>query len=201
MRTLQLGDFHFDPATGELTRDGTTVRLEPQPAVILTHLASRPGVLVSRDELARLLWTSDTHVNFDEGVNYAIRRIRLALGDDARSPRFIETMPKRGYRLLTVGPGIAIERAESGACSSPAADRAPTITVESLGADTRGATLPLQRTPAKAIAAALAVAIIVFGVVLVEQRPNRHHDLTVATVRALHDALFGPSPASSDNPH
>ena len=89
----------FDPASGELTRAGTVVRLEPQPARVLTLLLEHAGEVVSREELARRVWPAETHVDFDRGLNYCVARLRQALGDSAESPRFIETLPRRGYRF------------------------------------------------------------------------------------------------------
>lgn len=102
---LRFGTFEFDPATGELRRTGadgrtTTVRLEPQPAKALAILAGKPGDIVSRDELKTALWGDDTHVDFDRGIAYAINQVRTALGDSADNPRFIETLPRRGFRFI-----------------------------------------------------------------------------------------------------
>lgn len=105
---LRFDRFEFHPHSGELISQGSRVRLEPQPAKVLTALASRPGQLVSRDELQREIWSADTFVDFERGLNYCVRRIRSALDDSAVTPRFIETLPKRGYRFLA-----AVERAGS----------------------------------------------------------------------------------------
>jgi DNA-binding winged helix-turn-helix (wHTH) protein len=99
---VRLGRFVFDPASGELTDAETgsaVVRLQPQVAALLSALLERPGTVVSRAELQSRLWP-DTNVDFDEGINYSVRQLRLALGDDASAPRFIETLPRRGYRLI-----------------------------------------------------------------------------------------------------
>ena len=98
---LRFADYTFDPGTGELRgRGGTIVPLEPQPARVLAALASRSGSLVTRDELRTVLWPEGTHVEFDEGLNYCIRQVRAALGDNARQPVFIQTVARRGYRFL-----------------------------------------------------------------------------------------------------
>ena len=94
------GPFRFDPATGEICRGDTVLRLPNQPARMLEMLTSRPGELVSRDELRRILWASDTFVDFDACLNYCARRIRGALGDTAESPTYLETVPRRGYRFI-----------------------------------------------------------------------------------------------------
>ena len=96
----RFADFVFDPTSGELWRDGTAVHLESQPAIALAHLVSRAGAVVTRDELVSLIWGSDTHVQSNDGLNYCVRQIRVALGDDPRSPTFIETIPRRGYRFI-----------------------------------------------------------------------------------------------------
>ena len=92
------GPFRLDGTTGELFRDGTPVPLPPKATLILTALVSSPGRLVTRDDLYAAAW-SDTVVEFDQGLNTCIRQIRQALGDDARNPRYIETIPRRGYRF------------------------------------------------------------------------------------------------------
>jgi DNA-binding winged helix-turn-helix (wHTH) protein len=99
-RRLHFAEFSLDPASGELTRNGRPVPLEYQPSIVLARLLSRSGEVVTRAELASALWGDDTHVNYDDGLNYCIRKIRAALGDDPRTPRFVETIPRRGYRFV-----------------------------------------------------------------------------------------------------
>jgi DNA-binding winged helix-turn-helix (wHTH) protein len=108
---LRFERFGFDPVVGELRRDdGAIVPLEPQPARVLAALTSRPGALVTRDELRASVWPEGTYVAFDQGLNYCIRQIRVALGDDARHPVFIETVARRGYRFLPPVDGLAPRR-------------------------------------------------------------------------------------------
>src|SRR5215475_11649486 len=76
------------------------IRLQGQPVEILALLVERPGKLVSRDELQRKLWPADTFVDFEQGLNNAMKRLRAALDDNAETPRFIETLPRRGYRFI-----------------------------------------------------------------------------------------------------
>jgi DNA-binding winged helix-turn-helix (wHTH) protein len=98
---IRFAGFSLDPATGDLrSPEGTVVPLEPQPAKLLVELATRPGSLLTREELCRAIWPDGTHVEFDQGLNYCIRQVRAALGDDARRPVFIETVARRGYRFL-----------------------------------------------------------------------------------------------------
>lgn len=92
--------FEVDPRSGELRRNGAKVRLQEQPLQILLTLLGRPGQLVTRDELRTRLWPDDTFVDFDHSINTAVRRLRDALGDSAESPRFVETVARRGYRFL-----------------------------------------------------------------------------------------------------
>lgn len=95
----RLHDLQFDPGTGEIWRDGRPVDLAPQPTRLFTLLARRPGRLVTRDEIRREIW-GDTAIDVDTAINNAVREIRDALGDDASDPRYVETVPRRGYRLI-----------------------------------------------------------------------------------------------------
>jgi TolB-like protein/DNA-binding winged helix-turn-helix (wHTH) protein/Flp pilus assembly protein TadD len=97
---LRFGIFEADLGTGELRRRGVRIRLQEQPFQVLAVLLTRPGELVTRDELRGRLWTADTFVDFEHGLNKAINKIREALGDSAESPRFVETVPRRGYRFI-----------------------------------------------------------------------------------------------------
>src|SRR6201997_3245808 len=90
----------MDGLAGELRKDGVKMRLQEQPFQILQILLARPGELVTREELRQKVWPSDTFVDFDHGINNAIKRLREALGDTAETPRFIETLPRRGYRFI-----------------------------------------------------------------------------------------------------
>ena len=153
--------FEFDPATGEVRRDGSIHRLEPQPSALLTLLMSRPGGLVTRAEAIHALWGDQTSVNFQEGLDYSVRQVRMALGDRARPARYVETIPGRGYRF--VAP-----------VAQPMAPVAP------------------QRSARRHVwtAAALAATLLVGATALVERRPNRHHEIAVTILRAVHDRIF-----------
>jgi DNA-binding winged helix-turn-helix (wHTH) protein/TolB-like protein len=96
----RFGLFEFDAAAGELRKQGRLVRIEPQPARALALLLSRPAEVVTRDELRAHLWGADTHVDFDRGLAYCVGQVRTALGDSAENPRFVETLPRRGYRFV-----------------------------------------------------------------------------------------------------
>jgi len=99
-RPIRFGVFEVDRDTGELRRQGLRIKLRDQPFQILLLLLARPGEVVSRDELQKQLWPADTFVDFDRGLNKAVNHLRDALGDSAENPRFIETLPKRGYRFI-----------------------------------------------------------------------------------------------------
>jgi TolB-like protein/DNA-binding winged helix-turn-helix (wHTH) protein/Tfp pilus assembly protein PilF len=98
--SIRFGLFEFDPQSGELRKQGNRIRLQGQPVEILAMLLSRPGELVTREELQKKLWPADTFVDFDRSLNAAVKRLRTALGDSAETPRFIETLARRGYRFI-----------------------------------------------------------------------------------------------------
>jgi len=97
---VRFGVFELDLVTGELRKHGRPVRLQPQPAQVLTLLVARAGELVTREELQEQVWGDDTVVAYDQGLNYCIRQVRTVLGDRAGSPVFVETLPRRGYRFV-----------------------------------------------------------------------------------------------------
>jgi TolB-like protein/DNA-binding winged helix-turn-helix (wHTH) protein/Tfp pilus assembly protein PilF len=97
---IRFGPFELRPHTAELFRDGATVKLAPQPARVLVFLAQNAGRLVSRKELHENIWGADTFVDFDKGLNLCIAQIREALDDDAHSPKYVATLPRRGYRFI-----------------------------------------------------------------------------------------------------
>ena len=99
---LKFGEFELDPQSEELFRDGQPVRIQPQPLRVLAILLERHGEIVSREQLRAHIWGDATFVEFDQGLNYAIRQIRLALRDEVSEPRYIETLPKQGYRFVAV---------------------------------------------------------------------------------------------------
>jgi DNA-binding winged helix-turn-helix (wHTH) protein len=99
-RRVRFGPFELDSRSGELWRNGRRVNLQEQPLAVLRALLDQPGEIVKREDLFRLLWPSDTFVDFEHGLNAAIKRLRDALGDNADVPRYIQTIPRRGYRFV-----------------------------------------------------------------------------------------------------
>ncbi len=99
-RILRFGVFELDVRTSELRKHGVKVRLQGKPLQVLQALIERPGEVVTREELQRRLWSSNVFVDFDNGLNTAANRLRIALGDSAENPRYIETLARIGYRFI-----------------------------------------------------------------------------------------------------
>lgn len=97
---IRFGVFELDPGSGELKKAGILVHLPPQPARVLAMLVSHPGEIITRDQIREQLWDEDTHVDFDHGLNQCIAQIRTVLSDDADTPRYVQTLPRRGYRFV-----------------------------------------------------------------------------------------------------
>src|SRR5467141_5305465 len=111
LKAVRFGPFEADLRAGELRKHGVKLKLVGQPFEVLAMLLECPGQLVTREELHARLWPTDTFVDFDHGLNAAVKRLRDALGDSAENPRFIETLARRGYRLLAPVNGAAHETA------------------------------------------------------------------------------------------
>ncbi len=112
-RRYRFGGFEADAATGELRRQGVRVRIHAQPFQVLMMLVERQGEVVTREEISRELWPEGTFVDYEHGVNSAVNRVREALGDKANSPRFVETLARKGYRFVA-----PVERIEEAAVSA-----------------------------------------------------------------------------------
>lgn len=97
---VRFGVFQLDTRAGQLLKNGRVVRLKPQPFKLLQLLVNRAGEVVTREEIREALWGADTFVDFEQGVNSAIKQVREALGEDAERPLYVETVPKRGYRFM-----------------------------------------------------------------------------------------------------
>ena len=99
-RVVHFGKYEVDPTAGELLKDGQRIRVQEQPFRVLLMLLGHPGEVVTREQLRLSLWPENTFVDFDTGLNKAINKLREALGDSAEHPRYIETLPRRGYRFI-----------------------------------------------------------------------------------------------------
>jgi DNA-binding winged helix-turn-helix (wHTH) protein len=109
---LRFGPFQLDTQFGQVSKDAIVLKLQGQPVQILQILLEKPGELVTREELRQRLWASDTFVDFDHSLNTAIKKLRQALSDEADTPRYIQTLPKRGYRFIAQGDGSRAPVAE-----------------------------------------------------------------------------------------
>lgn len=109
---MRFGEFTVDVQAGEVYRNGSKIRLQELPFRVLAELASRPGEVVTREELRARLWDASTFVDAEAGLNTAVAKLREALGDSAETPTFIETIPKRGYRFIAKvhGPSSTVHR-------------------------------------------------------------------------------------------
>lgn len=117
--SLRFGPFELNAAAGELRKDGILIKLQPQPLRVLLLLAERAGTVVTREEIQRCLWSEATFVDFEHGINFSINQIRGALADNAERPRYIETLPRRGYRFIAT-----VERLQESAKPKPRVEAA-----------------------------------------------------------------------------
>ena len=111
LRIVRFGPFEADLHTRELRKHGLKLKVQEQPFQVLAMLLARPGELVTREEIRSRLWPKDTFVDFDHALNAAVRRLRDALNENAESPRFVETLPRRGYRFIAPVVKLNIEEA------------------------------------------------------------------------------------------
>jgi TolB-like protein/DNA-binding winged helix-turn-helix (wHTH) protein len=173
---VRFGDFELDLRTGELRRDGVSLNLPAQPAKVLVVLVERAGEVVTRSELSGQVWGDDTFVNFDQGLNFAVRQIRAALKDDSDTPRFIETLPKRGYRFIA-----AVNKDEATAVAAPPAAQT-----------TQQPPKPGWRLPV-ALVAVMAVGLgLVFAWNQVRTRRSDAHQIKSLAVLPLHNLSRDP---------
>src|SRR5580698_673466 len=121
---VRFGVFEIDFVSGELRKRGVKIKLHEQPFKVLAMLVERPGEIITREELREKLWPADTFVDWDLGLNSAVMKLRAALGDSAENPRFVETLPRRGYRwIIPVEPiGAPQDENELGSSSADSAD-------------------------------------------------------------------------------
>jgi TolB-like protein len=109
---IRFGAFELDAANGELRKAGVSLKIHPQPLQVLLLLVEHSGQTVTREEIQRCLWGDNTFVDFERGINFCVNQIRVALGDDAEKPRYVETLPRRGYRFVAPVSTVAAPRVE-----------------------------------------------------------------------------------------
>jgi eukaryotic-like serine/threonine-protein kinase len=178
-RTSQVsrfGPFELDLASGELRKAGISLKLHPQPFRVLTLLLEQPGKIVTREEIQHCLWNGNTLVDFDGGINFCVRQIRSVLADDAEKPRYIETVPRRGYRFIA-SVDVALPAVFSATPRvitmplppAPAFDPAPfELPPEHHGAPPAASSSPANTLPAeKAWPLKLALAALCLGVLAI----------------------------------
>lgn len=187
MSRIRFGTFDADLQSGELWRDGVVVPLQDLPFRLLGILLERPGQVVSRDELAERLWGRDTFVDAGAGVNTAIAKLREALGDTAESPRFIETIPRRGYRFVG-----ELERAPIGDTAAPrTVRRSPARAMVVVGSLVILLVVGLALGVAATRSASDRVAVVLFdnetGLAEWDRRAQGLTDATVAALTRLDD--------------
>jgi DNA-binding winged helix-turn-helix (wHTH) protein/TolB-like protein len=129
---FRFGMFAFDAASGELRREGALVRLQAQPARVLSVLVAHPGQVVSREQMREAIWGEETFVDFERGLNVCIAHIRTALGDDSIAPRYIRTVPRQGYQFIA--PVESLPDPVEVPVSQPAVSRSPRLRTIALSA-------------------------------------------------------------------
>ncbi|MEO8382004.1 MAG: winged helix-turn-helix domain-containing protein [Acidobacteriota bacterium] len=172
MVMIRFGRFTLDPRYGELRRDEEAVPLAPQPFRLLLTLLSHPGELVTREELRQQVWGDGTFVDFERGLNFCVLQVRTALGDDAKHPAYIETLPRRGYRFI----GQLIEEVPAASPPLPAA--------------------PARRGALRWLIAAAALAVVILGIAW--QREPGPDGKTMLAVLPFDDLSATGDPAFAD---
>jgi DNA-binding winged helix-turn-helix (wHTH) protein len=119
---LRFGVFELDRQAEQLLKNGRVVRLQPKPFKLLCLLAGQAGKLVTREDIQKALWSSDTFVDFEQGVNFAIKQVREALGEDADRPLYLQTVPKRGYRFVAPVDRVPADATAAEPAYRPATD-------------------------------------------------------------------------------
>jgi TolB-like protein/DNA-binding winged helix-turn-helix (wHTH) protein len=186
---LQFGPFLADFRACELRKDGRKIRLQEKPMLLLGALTASPGEVVSREELQKQLWPDDTFVDFETGLNSAVRKLREALADNPENPRYIETIPKHGYRFLAQVHSEATNEPLSREQPSPRTE----LTSTSLGRRTIASLVETvsEYRRAKRFWMSIAVVLALSGLVLMLVQRN------VLKVAGLHERVFGASGAAA----
>jgi len=177
-RIVQFGRFELDLNARELRKSGVRIKLQEQPFQILAMLLERPGAIVTREELQKRLWPQDTFVDFDLSLNSAVKKLRQALGDDSKNPRFIETLYRRGYRFIGQANG-AVTLEPASVSPLPSEGRVDSV---SGPATTR-------KTIRRLLAWIVPVLLVVIAIVIWLSRPSPPPRITGYT-QITHGGLF-----------
>lgn len=167
LRKARFGLYEVDFRAGELRKSGRKIRLQDQPLHVLGMLLENPGEVVTREELRQKLWPGDTFVDFDHGLNNAINRLREALNDSADTPRFIETLPRRGYRFVAEVTGETASEAVLGVTPNASATAGPSGPTAESRTPTTGPSSPPSSRPSRRLwliaASVLVAAMLILG--------------------------------------
>jgi Tol biopolymer transport system component/DNA-binding winged helix-turn-helix (wHTH) protein len=193
MERIRFGEFELDPRTGEVRKGRSCVRLQEQPLQILIMLLEKPGELVTREAIRRRLWAGDTVVEFDHSIGTAVKKLRQALGDEAEKPKYVETLPRRGFRFIF--PEVTVAAQEESAAAqdhavNSAGAQAPVAEAPTAQASAVRATAPRQRTLRAALVAATALMIVIAGMIVWRVLPKRGPSPTAAQPEAFKPVPF-----------
>ncbi len=203
-QVVRFGTFEVDLRLGELHKNGLRVKLTGQPFQILVLLLEHPGDLVTREQLQRRLWPSDTFVDFDRGLNASINRVREALGDSAENPRFVETLPRRGYRFIAPLVDSTPARATSPAAELSVSPAQTGTGPDSLPVSEASERRAVSRRPKLLFAGVSILAVLAVVTLAVLSRPNRHRnewDLQSMTLSKVTQSGNAVSAAISPDGH
>jgi DNA-binding winged helix-turn-helix (wHTH) protein/tetratricopeptide (TPR) repeat protein len=181
----RFGVFEFDPHTQELYKSGRIARVRPQSLTLLTLLLARAGELVSRDDIQHAVWGTGTFVDYEQGVNHCIKELRTALGDSAESPRYIQTLTRRGYRFIAPVERLAVSHAAP-AITAPALSPAdPPVTYHTADPVAPLATAPTSSTRRRSTGMALALFGLLAAVVAVSMYARQFRAATPVRATSL----------------
>ena len=186
---LRVGEFEVDLRCGEVRRNGDKIKLQERPFQILAALVERPGDVVTREEIRQKLWPSDTFVDFEHSINTAVKKLREALGDDAENPRFIQTLPRYGYRLIA--PVEVVET--KGTCPEPETSPAPSSSPDSQQSLQEN---PSRRRGVAAISGVLILTLLLAGSMVLLIRSPRHRAVAPPRDRWVQITDFSDSATS-----
>jgi len=178
MARIRFDAFEFDARTGELWRDGRRVRLQRQPSRLLELLLARPGDVVAREEIRQAIWGDETYVDFERSLNFCVAKLRSALRDNATSPRYVETLPTRGYRFIAAIDPPARAADENSRKMEPSGASVPA---------------PVPRGPERLWAAAgFAAAIAVIAILALTMTGAKPHGVPTVVVVPFHNETGSP---------